>query len=75
MESLPVAAIIKEYKLASGEGAVVELKLRLLADKIPSLQQFAHVQRLEDIEYEVAQYFGQTLPAWHRRGDATPEEL
>lgn len=57
----PVAVFFEEYKLASGEGAVVELKLRLLADKVPSLQRFAHAQKLEDIENEIARYFGQAL--------------
>lgn len=61
MESPPHTVFLEQYKFASGEGAVVELKLRLLADKIPSLQKFAHVQRLEDIENEIAQYFGKTL--------------
>jgi len=61
MLSPPHAAFLEQFKRASGEGAVVELKLRLLADKIPSLQKFAHAQKLECIENEVAQHFGQAL--------------
>ena len=61
MLSPPHVVFLEQYKFASGEGAVVELKLRLLADKIPSLQKFAHAQNIEDIENEVAQYFGQAL--------------
>lgn len=51
------------YKIAAGEGAIVELKLRLLADKIPALQQFAHQQRLQDVETAIAQHFGTVLSA------------
>ena len=61
MLSPPHAAFLEQFKLASGEGAVVELKLRLLADKIPALQRFAHAQKLEDIEDEIAKYFGHAL--------------
>ena len=50
-----------QYKLASSEGAVLELKLRLLADKIPQLQEFAHAQKLEDIESEISRHFGEAL--------------
>lgn len=59
----PHAAFLEQFKLASGEGAVVELKLRLLADKIPTLQRVAHTQKLEDIENEIAQHFGHALSA------------
>jgi hypothetical protein len=52
---------LPEYKAAAAEGAVLELKLRLLADKIPALQSFAHAQRLEDIETQIAQHFGTAL--------------
>ena len=61
MHPPPVAAFLDEYKLAAGEGALVELKLRLLADKIPALRPVAHAQKLEDIENEVARHFGQAL--------------
>jgi hypothetical protein len=61
MTSPPHTAYLEQYKFASGEGAVVELKLRLLADKIPQLQQFAHAQELKDIENEISRYFGGVL--------------
>ena len=61
MLSPPHAAFLEQFKLASGEGAAVELKLRLLADKIPTLQRFAHAQKLEDIENEIAQHFDYAL--------------
>jgi hypothetical protein len=41
---------LEQYKTAAAEGAVVELKLRLLAGKIPALQQYTHQKRLEDIK-------------------------
>jgi hypothetical protein len=52
---------LPEYKAAAAEGAVLELKLRLLVDKVPELQSFAHAQRLEDIETQIAQHFGAAL--------------
>ena len=61
MLSPPHAAFLEQFKLASGEGAVFELKLRLLADKIPTLQRFAHAQTLQGIENEIAQHFGHAL--------------
>ncbi len=54
----PSDIFFDQYKAAAAEGAVVELKMRLLADKIPALQQYAHAQRLEDIEKELASHFG-----------------
>jgi len=37
---------LKQFKSAAAEGAVVELKLRLLAGKIKELQKYAHQRRL-----------------------------
>lgn len=51
----------EQFKVAAGEGALVELKLRLLADKLPLLQHLAHAQQLEDIEKEVAIHFATKL--------------
>ena len=42
--------------MAAAEGAVLELRLRLLADKIPALQQYAHAH-LEDVETEISKHF------------------
>jgi hypothetical protein len=46
-----------QYKEAAAEGAIIELHMRLLADKVPTLQQFAHDQRLEDVETLIVQHF------------------
>jgi len=61
MLSPPHVVFLEQFKSASSEGAIFELKLRLLADKTPSLQQFAHEQKLEDIENKVTEYFGNAL--------------
>jgi hypothetical protein len=52
---------LEPFKAAAAEGAVVELKLRLLAGKIPALQKYAHQNRLEDIEADLAKHFGGSL--------------
>ncbi|MDB5988357.1 MAG: hypothetical protein JWR16_3410 [Nevskia sp.] len=61
MQAPPLTAYLDQFKVAAGEGALVELKLRLLADKVPALQEFAHAQRLDNIEAEVAKHFGSAL--------------
>ena len=43
------------------EGAAVELKMRLLAGKIPALQKHAHKIVLEDIEAGLIEHFGAAL--------------
>ena len=53
----PYERLLGEFKDAAGEGALVELKLRLLAGKIPILQKYAHQSQLGDIEAELVQYF------------------
>lgn len=57
----PSEIFFVQYKAAAVEGAAVELKLRLLADKIPALQQYAHAPKLEDIETALAEYFGDLI--------------
>ena len=52
---------MEQYKTAAADGAAIELKLRLLADRTPALQEYAHARRLEDIEAEVARHFGSSL--------------
>jgi hypothetical protein len=60
----PILALFLEpFKSAAAEGAVVELKLRLLAGKVPALQKYAHQKRLEDIEDDLATHFGDALSA------------
>jgi hypothetical protein len=41
---------IDEYRVAAGEGAVLELKMRLLANKVPRLRPFVdgHLSQVED---------------------------
>jgi hypothetical protein len=52
---------LEQFKSAASEGAIVELKLRLLADKFPALQECAHSQYLEEIEKKVGAYFADYL--------------
>lgn len=59
----PVERFEQQYKAAAGEGAIVELKMRLLADKIPALQKLAHDQKLEDVELLIAKHFPNDLSA------------
>ncbi|MGA8171986.1 MAG: hypothetical protein WB816_14295, partial [Methylocystis sp.] len=49
------------FKAAAAEGAAVELKLRLLAGKIPALQKYAHQKKLEDIEADLIKHFDGSL--------------
>lgn len=52
---------LEAFKGAAAEGAAVELKLRLLAGKIPALEDYAHQKMLQDIENEIAHHFGMSL--------------
>ena len=61
MQSKSMMLYLESFKTAAAEGAVVELKMRLLAAKIPALQKYAHQKRLEDIEAELAAHFGGSL--------------
>lgn len=49
------------FKAAAAEGAVVELKMRLLAGKIPALQRHAHSKYLLEIEADLIDKFGAVL--------------
>jgi hypothetical protein len=57
MQSIALMMALGPFKAAAGEGAVVELKLRLLAGAIRTLEKYAHAKDLEDIEAKVAEYF------------------
>jgi hypothetical protein len=60
----PIMALyLNRFKRAAAEGAAVELKLRVLAGKVPGLEKYAHQKRLEDIEDDVAKHFGPALTA------------
>jgi hypothetical protein len=61
MLSISLMMFLEPFKTAAAEGAVVELKLRLLAGKIPALQKYAHQKRLKDIETELAKHFADAL--------------
>jgi hypothetical protein len=62
--SIAMAMFLEPFKAAAANGAVVELKLRLLAGKVPAFQKYAHEARLENIEDDLAAYF--SLPAEDR---------
>jgi len=59
--TFPRAIFEQQYKVAAAEGALYELRLRLLADKVPELQQLAHAQRLEDVETLIVSHFSSVL--------------
>ena len=56
----PSDIFIAQYREAAGDGAVLELKLRLLAGKIPALQPFTDA-KLENVEEEIARFFAEYL--------------
>lgn len=62
-QSISMVMFLDAFKIAAAEGAVVELKLRLLAGKFPALQKYAHQKRLAAIETELAKHFGDSLSA------------
>jgi hypothetical protein len=64
----PSDVFINEYKIAAGEGAVLELKMRLLANKVPDLRPYVG-ERLEDVEDQIVRLFGDRLLA------TEPEQL
>jgi hypothetical protein len=51
----------RQYKAAAAEGALYELYMRLLADKVPELQQSAYRERLEDVEGLIVVHFSSAL--------------
>lgn len=56
-----ISLFLDAYKAAAGEGAVIELKMRLLADNIPTLRDFAYEQNLADIESSIVCHFANEL--------------
>ena len=60
-QSISEAMFLPAFKAAAAEGAAVELKMRLLAGKIPALQKHAHKIVLEDIEAGLIEHFGAAL--------------
>jgi hypothetical protein len=63
VKSIAMMMFLEPFKAAAAEGAVVELKLRLLAGKIPALQKYVHQQELQDVETDVVNYFDGSLSA------------
>jgi hypothetical protein len=59
--SIVMALFEGAFRSAAAEGAVVELKMRLVAGKIPALQKRAHKIHLEDIEDGFIEHFGDAL--------------
>jgi hypothetical protein len=57
----PISPFLDAYKEAAGEGSVIELKMRLLANKIPELQSFACAKNLKDVEAKIVCYFANEL--------------
>jgi len=51
----------RQFKTAAAEGAVYELYIRLLADKVPELRQSAYGERLEDVEGLIVVHFSSAL--------------
>jgi len=61
IKSPMMTLFLESFKAAAAEGAAVELKLCLLAGTIPTLQGYAHQQKLEGIEDDLAKHFGDSL--------------
>jgi hypothetical protein len=63
MRSKAMEMFLEPFKSAAAEGAVVELKMRLLAGLIPELQQYAIEKDLKDIEIKLVNHFDGSLSA------------
>jgi hypothetical protein len=61
MQSIALEMFLEPFRIAAAEGAAVELKMRLLAGKVPALQKHAHRTKLEDIEADLIEHFGMAL--------------
>jgi len=56
----PSDIFVDQYRIAAGEGAVLELKMRLLANKVLALRQYLD-EKLEDVEEQIIALFGKEL--------------
>ena len=56
-DGLSPEAMIARYETAAGKAAVTELKLRILAEVIPPLEQHAHDGKLENVENRIFGWF------------------
>jgi hypothetical protein len=52
---------LEPFKAAAGEGAALELKMRLLAGKIPALQKYTHQRELGEIDTDLLTHFANSL--------------
>jgi hypothetical protein len=60
-QSIAMAMFLDAFKSAAAEGAVVELKMRLLAGSDPALQKYALDRVLRNVEAAIAKHFGDAL--------------
>lgn len=60
-QSISEAMFFPAFNAPAAEGAAVELKMRLLAGKISTLQKHAHKVVLENIEAGLIEHFGAAL--------------
>lgn len=49
--------MIPRFEAAAGKAAVTELKLRILAEVIPALEQYAHGDKLHELEARIFDWF------------------
>jgi exonuclease VII large subunit len=56
-----MALYLEPFKAAAGEGAALELKMRLLAGKTPALQKYAHRKQLGEMETDLLTHFANAL--------------
>jgi hypothetical protein len=58
----PIRGIVEQqFKAAAAEGALYELRMRLLADKVPELQEAAYGEKLQNVERLIVRRFSDVL--------------
>src|SRR5215813_13987138 len=62
-KSPAVAMFLEPFKAAAGEGAALELKMRLLAGKTSALQKYTHRRDLGEFETDLLAHFDASLSA------------
>jgi hypothetical protein len=70
----PSDIFIDQYRVAAGEGAVLELKIRLLANKVPRLRPFVD-KHLEHVEEQIIGAFAEHLSGAERAQLQTCRQL
>jgi hypothetical protein len=61
VKSIALMMYLEPFKAAAAEGAALELRFRLLAGKVPALQEYTHRDRLGDIEADLVKHFDGSL--------------